>query len=147
MATLKIEEISVGDCYEEEKVIDKATILQFINMTKDTAGIHTNVEFSGERGFQDLVVHGFLLSINFSRILGMELPGENTVIGSLELHFHDPVYVGDSIRYSVTVKRILRPLGTVLLDLVIKKTDGTLCVEGKATCAFKTENSGGQGDG
>ena len=146
MAILKIEEISVGDCYEEEQVIDKDNVQQFINVTKDKAGIHTNLEFSEDRGFQSLVVHGFLLSINFSRILGMELPGEDTVIGSLELHFFDPVYVGDSIRYVVTVKRILRPLGSVLLDLIIKKNDGSLCVKGKATCAFKTNNSEREGE-
>ncbi len=147
MTIRKIEDISVGDSYQEEKLIDEATIQQFIHMTKDTAGIHTNVQFSGERGFEDLVVHGFLLSINFSRILGMELPGENTVIGSLELHFHNPVYVGDSVRYVVTVKRILKPLGTVLLDLLITKNDGTLCVEGKTTCAFKDTHSEGKGEG
>jgi hypothetical protein len=45
--------------------------------------------------------------------------------------------VGDTVKYTVTVKRILHPLGTILLDLKIQKLDGTACIEGKATCVLK----------
>jgi acyl dehydratase len=109
----------------------------FAEITGDTAGIHVNRSFSEEKGFDGLVVYGLLLSAHFSRILGMELPGENTVIGSVDLNFHAPVYIGDSVTYTARVRRILRPLSSVLLDLRIEKSDGTLCVEGKASCVFK----------
>ena len=87
-----------------------------------------------------LVVHGFLLSLHFSRILGMQLPGENTVIGTIDLKFHDPVYVGDTATFTATVTRILKPLGTVVLELLVTKQDGTKCVEGKTSCVFKAAN-------
>ncbi len=137
MALLSINDIQVGDSYSEEVLFDEETIARFITLTQDTARIHTNKTFSEQKGFDNLVIHGFLLSIRFSRILGMEIPGENTVIGSIELNFHAPVYVGDTVKYTVTVKRILHPLGTILLDLKIQKLNGTTCVEGKATCVFK----------
>ena len=137
MAILTIEQLEVGDSYSEERLIDQHTVDRFVDLTQDRAGIHTDRDFSERRGFADLVTHGFLLSVPFSRILGMELPGEDTVIGSIELNFHAPVYQGDRVKYTVTVKRILAPLGSVLLDLRIEKADGTLCVAGKTTCAFK----------
>ncbi len=43
----------------------------------------------------------------------------------------------ETVQYVATVKRILQPLGTVLLDLRIQRPDGTLCVDGKTTCVFK----------
>jgi acyl dehydratase len=141
MAILTIEQLKVGDAYSEELRIDEESVERFMDLTRDRAGIHVDKTFSGERGFTNLVTHGFLLSIPFSRILGMELPGEDTVIGSIELNFHEPVYQGDSVRYTVTVKRILAPLGSVLLELRIEKTDGTLCVAGKTTCAFKQKRT------
>ena len=86
-----------------------------------------------------LVVHGLLLSTSFSRILGMEIPGENTVIGTVDLKFHEPVYVGDRVKYLVAVDRIIAPLGGIVLNLRITKSDGTVCVRGKSHCFFKKD--------
>ena len=137
MAARNIEQITVGESYSEEVTLDAPTITRFVELTQDRAGIHINQGFSESKGFSGLVTHGFLLAARFSRILGMELPGENTVIGSVELNFHAPVYQGDTVRYTVKVTRVLMSLGTVALDLKIEKVDGTPCVAGKATCAFK----------
>lgn len=137
MTLLAIDDIKVGDAYSETVQFTPETTERFLRLSRDTAGIHVDEAFSEQQGFEALVVHGFLLSLHFSRILGMELPGENTVIGSIDLQFHAPVYVGDSATFTATVRRILRPLGTVALDLLIRKQDGTVCVEGKTSCAFK----------
>jgi 3-hydroxybutyryl-CoA dehydratase len=141
MAILAIEQLKVGDSYSEELRLDEEAVSRFVELTRDRAGIHVDRSFSAQRGFANLVTHGFLLSVPFSRILGMELPGEDTVIGSIELNFHAPVYQGDTVTYTATVKRILVPLGSVLLELKIEKSDGTLCVAGKTTCAFKDKRT------
>lgn len=132
-----IDDAKVGDRYEERIVFDRDTLAGFIALTRDVAGIHTDRGFSSGKGFENLVVHGFLLSLHFSRILGMELPGEHTVIASIDLGFHEPVYLDDAVTYSAEVTRVLRPLRAVQLALRIEKSTGTLCVEGKSTCAFK----------
>jgi acyl dehydratase len=137
MAILTIEQLKVGDSYSEELQLDEEAIGRFVELTRDRAGIHVDRGFSAQRGFVNLVTHGFLLSVPFSRILGMELPGEDTVIGSIELNFHAPVYQGATVRYTATVRRILLPLRSVALDLKIETADGTLCVAGKAACVFK----------
>lgn len=139
MALLTLDDIKEGDSYSEEILFDKEKITSFILISQDSAGIHVDSDFSKEKGFQHLVVHGFLISIPFSRILGMELPGENTVIGNVSLKFHSPVYLGDMVKYTATVRRVLSPLGTVLLDLNVQKPDGTICVNGTTTCVFKTK--------
>ena len=140
MAIMTIDDIQIDMTYREDVLFDEEKIRHFINFSQDTASIHTKHSFSRKKGFDDLVVHGFLLSTYFSRILGMELPGENTVIGSINLEFHTPVYLGDLVKYAVKVERILRPLGGVVLSLKIQKTDGTVCVEGKTHCFFKKDN-------
>jgi acyl dehydratase len=136
MAVLTIEQIKVGDSFTEVADFTGERVERFIQLTRDTAGIHTDQAFSQAQGFDGRVVHGFFLSLNFSRILGMELPGERTVIGSMEMNFLQPVYVGEAVIYTATVTRVLAPLGTVRLALSIAKQDGTVCVDGKATCAF-----------
>lgn len=137
MTRLAIDDIKVGDSHSERVEFDPETTERFLRLSRDTAGIHIDEQFSREHGFDALVVHGFLLSLHFSRILGMQLPGENTVIGTIDLKFHDPVYVGDTATFTATVTRILKPLGTVVLELLVTKQDGTKCVEGKTSCVFK----------
>lgn len=137
MAIVTIDDLKVGDSYVEEITFDEEQIALFIKLTNDTSGIHTDREFSREKQFDDLVVHGFLLSVHFSRIIGMELPGENIVIGSIDLKFHEPVYLGEVVSYSVTVTRVIHPLGSVLLELKITKPTGSVCVEGKSNCVFR----------
>lgn len=135
---LTIDDIKPGDVCTEVVDFTPEKTAAFLQLTRDTAGIHTVESFSREKGFDNLVVHGFLLSLQFSRILGMELPGENTVIGSIQLEFHEPVYVGDRVTFTATVRRIIKPMGVVALDLDVRKSDGTVCVQGKTTCAFKS---------
>lgn len=137
MARLAIDDITVGDTYSEVVEFTPERTELFLRLSRDTAGIHTDEAFSRAQGFETRVVHGFLVSLLFSRILGMELPGENTVIGTVQLEFHDPVYVGDVVTCTATVRRILKPLGTVALDLEVRKQDGAVCVAGKTSCVFK----------
>lgn len=134
---LTIDEITVGQTHTEVVEFTPERIAQFLRLTGDATGVHTVASASRERGFDGLVVYGFLLSVQFSYILGMRLPGENTVIGRIEMDFHAPVYVGDTVTYKVTVRRIIKALGVVALDLEVRKKDGALCVEGKATNAFR----------
>jgi acyl dehydratase len=140
---LTIDDIAVGDCHSEQVEFTPERTAQFLRLSGDAAGIHTVESFSQGLGFSGLVVYGFLLSLQFSRILGMELPGENTVIGTIQFEFHEPVYVGDVVTYRATVRRVIKPLGVVALDLEIRKLDGTLCVQGKTTCAFKDKPAAG----
>ena len=134
-----INDIPTDASFSEELIFDEERMNRFIEFSRDTAGIHTKSKFSSKKGFQGLVVHGFLLSVNFSRILGMELPGENTVIGTVNLEFHEPVYLGDKVKYTVSVDRLLIPLNAVVLKLDVHKSDGTMCVQGKSTCFFKED--------
>jgi len=139
LSARSLHDLKVGDVYEEEILFDNERVERFIAFSKDSAAIHTRKNFSEKKGFEGLVVHGLLLSTSFSRILGMEIPGENTVIGTVDLKFHEPVYVGDRVKYLVAVDRIIAPLGGVVLNLRITKSDGTVCVRGKSHCFFKKD--------
>jgi acyl dehydratase len=137
VATRTLADIEPGDAYAEAITLTAERVAQFIGLTRDRAGVHVDEGFSRQIGFDGNVVHGFLLCAYFSRILGMELPGENAVIGSVKLEFHEPVYVGETVEYRAEVRRVLRPLGSVHLDLRIEGPGGKRAVLGTATCAFR----------
>jgi 3-hydroxybutyryl-CoA dehydratase len=137
MALLSLDDIRAKGAHSERLAFTERDLQTFCIVSRDTAGIHMQADFARQKGFRDRIVHGFLAAVPFSRILGMELPGENAVIGSLQLEFRAPVYLGEEIEYTVTVGRVLAPLGTVVLDMRAAKADGTVCIEGKTTCVVR----------
>jgi acyl dehydratase len=138
LAARNLDDIRSGDFYVESITLTAERVAQFIGLTRDHAGVHVDESFSQRIGYETNVVHGFLLCAYFSRILGMELPGEKAVIGSVKLEFHEPVYVGETVQYRAEVRRVLKPLGSVQLDLTIEGSGGKRAVLGSATCAFRT---------
>lgn len=137
MAGLALDQLAAGMEHREVVRFDAERMNRFIAFTEDTAGIHTDVSFSRSLGYEREVVHGFALATVFSRILGMELPGEQTVIATMDLEFHVPVYLGDVVECIVRVERVVRPLRAVMLRLeIVKVGRGEKCVTGRSRCVF-----------
>lgn len=132
-----IDEIVDGQEYSESVDLDETQVSAFIAMTRDTAPVHTNLEHAKKMGFPALVVHGLLVAAPYSRILGMHLPGGNTVIHHIQLDMVQPVFVGERLTYTVSVSRVVAAVKTVKLNLSARKQDGTVVSRGQATCVFK----------
>ena len=132
-----IDAIAEGQEYSENVELDETRVSAFIALTGDTAPIHTDIEHAKRMGFPALVVHGLLVAAHYSRMLGMHLPGGNTVIHHIQLDMVQPVFVGETLTYTVSVSRVIAAVKTVKLNLSARKQDGTVVSRGQATCVFK----------
>jgi acyl dehydratase len=83
--------------------IEPADLDAFIRLSGDHNPLHTDREFAVRQGFRDRVVHGALLGALVSRFIGMELPGRDAMLLSLDLRFAAPTYPGDAIEIVGTV--------------------------------------------
>lgn len=137
MLTQSLGQLQVGDRYSETVTFDRRLVERYIRLSKDLSGIHVDRSYSQDLGYDELVVHGLLVGIPFSRMLGMHLPGPPAVIASVELDFHQPVYRGETVTYTVTVARLVPSLNSVMLDLAIAKESGSVCLKGRASCVFR----------
>jgi acyl dehydratase len=131
-----LDEIRVGDSYAESVGFTTDRVDAFSALTGDFTGVHVEGGLPAQWGYSGRIVHGFLVSSFFSRILGTELPGAGAVIGSVSFQFHAPVYVGETVNFGVEVKRVLAPLRSVQLDMKVHNRAGARCVSGKATCVY-----------
>ena len=134
---LDISEIVEGQEYSETVCLGADAVAAFIGITQDSAPVHTDLEHARRLGFPNLVVHGFLAAAPYSRLLGMFLPGGNSVIHNFQLDLVSPAYVGESLVYTVQVARVVPAVRTVLLRLSASKQDGTIVNRGQATCVFR----------
>lgn len=98
------DEIQVGLTESFEVTITEEQLAAFGQMTGDHNPLHSSEEFAKEKGFPGKVAYGMLTASFLSTLAGVYLPGENSLIHSVEVKFTKPVLVGDVLRITGEVK-------------------------------------------
>ena len=100
---LTYEDIQIGDSATFSKTISEFDIYQFAGITGDFNPMHINEEFADTTIFEDRIAHGLLTGSFISTVLGMKLPGPNSIYLSQSFSFTAPVKIGDTITAKVEV--------------------------------------------
>ncbi len=127
-----IEEINVGDFYEESRYVDEESIITYADVVGDHNPIHENGIYAKQTIFQNRIVHGMLLGGYISKILGTDFPGEGSIYLKQEITFLKPVYIGEyiTIRVEALEKNISK--NRVVLSTQCFNNKGIKCVDGRA---------------
>jgi 3-hydroxybutyryl-CoA dehydratase len=134
---LRIEDVQEGQRWEETRIMSADLLARFVDVSLDVAWAHVDDAHAQRMGYEGRLVHGFLGTLAYSRILGMYLPGSNTVIHQLQLEMVAPIYVGDQITYEVKATRVIAGVKTVKLALSAVNQHGQVVNRGQATCVFR----------
>ena len=135
--TLSLEEIEEGQSVTEKVTMTAELVDAFVKLSGDAALAHVNDEHAVTMGYDGRLVHGFLVSLNYSRMLGMFLPGSNTIIHRLKFDALAPTYIGETLTYRVTVDRVVPSVKTVMLSLEATNEQGNVVNRGETTCTFR----------
>ncbi|MFH1024901.1 MAG: MaoC/PaaZ C-terminal domain-containing protein [Planctomycetota bacterium] len=134
---LRIEDLREGQTYSEKFEFSEKGLQAFINLSGDRAPAHVDDSHAKGMGYGGRIVHGLFVCMPYSRILGMFLPGGNTVIHQMQFDALAPVYVGDTVSYQVKIVRISVGAKTVVLELSAVRQDGGMVNRGRVTCTFR----------
>ena len=134
---LSIEDLKEGQSWQETIHITSNLVETFMSLTQDQAPVHTNQNHAMLMGYEKPVVNGLLVGTGYSKILGMFLPGSNTVIHKIILEMLQPVFINDFLTYKVEVSRIIPAVNSTLLDLSATNQSNQLVNRGSATCVFR----------
>jgi 3-hydroxybutyryl-CoA dehydratase len=130
---IALSDIREGEFISQSVRFKQEDLDNFGKTSGDVASIHFDSVFGRTKGFDGVVVHGLLVTSKFSRLLGMYLPGENSIVQSINFNFKNPIYLHNTLLYEVSVNRIIPTVNAVLLDLKVS-VEGTIFVQGKAQC-------------
>ncbi len=100
---LMYEDIQIGDTDSFTKTITEYDIVQFARLTGDFNPVHLDHEYAKTTPFKERIAHGILSGSIISTVLGMRLPGQNTIYLSQNFKFLLPVKIGDTIKAYVEV--------------------------------------------
>lgn len=91
------DDICVGMKESFSVVVTQEMQDSFRSITGDVNPLHASKDFAQEKGYPDCAVFGMLTASFFSTLAGVYLPGEKSLIHSVEVKFSKPVYVGDKL--------------------------------------------------
>lgn len=115
------DQISVGQEESFKAELTEEKVKAFCAITGDKNPLHTDANYAKSKNYSDKVVYGMLTASFLSTLAGMYLPGEFSLIHSVEVKFPKPVYLATdsilTIRGKVTDKNDTFKLLTLKISI------------------------------
>ncbi|AGK53910.1 MAG: acyl dehydratase [Bacillus sp. (in: firmicutes)] len=137
MQELSYMDINVGDHASFSKTISESDIYQFAGITGDFNPLHVDNEFAKNSIFKERISHGLLTAGFISTVIGMKLPGVNSIYLTQNLKFLGPVKIGDTVKAEVKVLEKIDRKKIIRLQTLVKNQHGEIVVDGEATVMKK----------
>lgn len=133
MNSYTLQQLKVGDKVSLVRAFTEEDVKTFAQVSGDTNPAHLDAEYAKGTMFKDRIVHGMLTASLFSALLGTQMPGLGTIYVGQTLKFLRPVYFGDEITASVTVKELLPERNRVIFECEAVNQKGDTVLVGEAT--------------
>jgi len=136
-----IRKMCIGEKRSYFRTITKQDVLTFGTLTGDMNDAHFNDAYAATTIFKKPIVHGMLIGSLFSKIFGLDYPGEGTIYCSQSLNFKKPVYPDQLLEVVVTVKEIILEKNRVIFTTEIFNETKELVLTGEAMLMPRKEVS------
>ena len=127
------EDIEIGMEESFEAAITDKEMAAFRNLTGDENPLHRDYDFAHSKDFEAPVVYGMLTASYLSTLAGVYLPGENSLIQSMDIKFMAPVYPGDKLLIEGKVDFKDDRYRIIRLKVSIRVMDGKKVLRGTMT--------------
>ena len=125
-------DIFIGQKEIFSKKITESMLDEFSKFSGDLNPLHMNDEYADSSIFGKRIVHGMLLSTFFSQLIGMKLPGKNSLYFSQSLNFRSPCYIDNEIQVIGEVTEKSNSTRIITISTSILNESGTCLIDGVA---------------
>lgn len=133
------EEITIGQKINFKEKITEKMINNFANISGDFNPLHIDENYASSTSFGRRMCHGFLLASFFSRLVGMYLPGKNSLYFTQSLNFMNPCFIEDEIIIEGTIIDKSESTKIITMSTKITRTDGLCLLDGVARVMVRNE--------
>lgn len=125
-------EINEGQTVRASYKITQEIYDGFLKVFKDVNPLHVDANHARQSGFSDKVMHGTILQGFLSHFIGMEFPGERSLLLSVDLRYQKPSYLGDEIEVEAKVSQKVESHQVLVLDFTFQnKTQNLVAAKGR----------------
>ena len=130
MNTYTYDDILIGQEEQFEFYVSDEYMDSFCKMTGDNNPLHTDKEYATKRGYRDRVCYGMLTASFLSTLAGVYLPGERSLIHSVQINMLQPVYVNDKLKCIGIVTNKTEAYKSIKINFEIKNMDSENVLSG-----------------
>lgn len=130
MESYTMSQLHIGQSASTTKTFTEGDVLVFAGFTGDMNPIHISEEFAKTTKFGRRIVHGPFVACLIGSVLGQQLPGSGSVYVSQSIEFRAPVFIGDTITCTLTVKEMDVVRNRLKLDILLTNQDGETVMTG-----------------
>ncbi len=113
-----LEDLRVGIQASYARTVTETDVILYAGITGDDNPIHMNEEYASDTRFGRRIVHGMYAAGLISCVAGTRMPGPGVIFTGQSLKFVAPIYVGDTVTATCTVKEIIPERRRVIIDTV-----------------------------
>jgi len=124
-------DLAVGGKASFDFIVSAEDMAQFAALSGDYNPLHIDDAFARAKQFEGKVVYGALIIAKVSRLIGMDLPGRDSVWTNVSFQFNRPLYVGQTATLEGVVANLSEATGGVELKLTLK-VEGRVLAKGTA---------------
>ena len=136
---MDIKQFSVGQTASMSKTVTEYDVYTFAGVTGDFNPAHVNEAYAATTSFKKRIAHGMLSAGFVSAVLGTKLPGAGSIYAGQTMKFLAPVYIGDTVTATVTVKEIMEERRRLILTTEVANQNGVTVFTGEATIFIPTD--------
>ncbi len=130
MNTYSYADIELGQKESFTARVTEEAMESFKAITGDINPLHNNGDYAKNKGYEDRVVYGMLTASYLSTLAGVYLPGEKSLIQSVEIKFSKPVYIGDILDIEGEVTEKNDTFKVIIIKVSIKNQLGKKVLKG-----------------
>jgi 3-hydroxybutyryl-CoA dehydratase len=124
-------ELKIGDTFTIQKEVTDELIRKFADVSGDYNPIHLDEEFAATTRFGKRIAHGMLGASFISAVLGYQLSERKVVYLSQSLKFLAPVFIGDTVTATATVKDVREDKPIVTIETTCANQNGETVISGE----------------
>ena len=100
----KFKDLDVGASFKFTEIVTEEKMELFLKLSGDNNTLHCDEEYAKKSNMKGRVVYGMLTSSFYSTLVGVYLPGENCLLQEIKVSFNNPLYIGEELVVSGTIK-------------------------------------------
>ena len=112
------DDLTVGLKHSFDATFTSEMVDDFARLSGDVNPLHVDPNYAIAAGFPGPVIFGMMTSSLYSRLVGVYIPGKYALLQGMDINFHHPCFVGDTL----TVVGEIIFLGGALRQMEIKAT-------------------------
>lgn len=121
-----IENLREGTTESFEVSITEEMYERFREISGDVNPLHNDTDYAKKKGYKDKVCYGLLTSSFYSTLAGVYLPGEHSLIHSIDIKFLKPVFAGDKLVITGKVSEIFAEMQMIVVKAKIENQNSKI---------------------